>query len=89
MSHNINNQNENREEDKIDFDKLEFTRSNIESLGSKIINMFDSDDNGLDLFSYVNCKNSDHDFIKRCHGVVFNNDKEGEEKNNIEVKCFY
>jgi hypothetical protein len=75
MLQNINNQNDNTEENKIDFDKLEFTRSNIESLGSKIVNMFDSDDNGLDLFSYVNCKNSDHDFIKRCHGVVFNNDK--------------
>jgi len=74
MSQNINNQKDNIEEDKIDFDKLEFTRSNIETLSSKI-NKFDSDDNGLDLFSYINCKNSDHDFIKKCHGVVFNNDK--------------
>ena len=74
MSHNINNQKDNKEEDKIDLNKLEFTRSNIESLSSKI-NKFDSDDNGLDLFCYVNCKNSDHDFIKKCHGVVFNNDK--------------
>ena len=73
MSHNINNQNENKE-DNIDFDKLEFTRSNIESLVSKI-NKFDSDDNGLDLFSYINCKNSDPDFIKKCHGVVFKDDK--------------
>ena len=74
MSHNINNQKDNKEEDKIDLNKLEFTRSNIESLSSKI-NKFDSYDNGLDLFCYVNCKNSDHDFIKKCHGVVFNNDK--------------
>lgn len=74
MSNNINNQNDNREEEKIDFDKLEFSRSNIESLNSKI-NIFDSDDNGLDLFCYINCKNTDHDFIKKCHGIVFNKDK--------------
>ena len=67
MSQNINNQIiNNTEEDKINLDNLEFTRSNIESLKSKI-NMFDSDDNGLELFSYISCKNTDHEFIKKCH----------------------
>ena len=75
MSQNINNQIiNNTEEDKINLDNLEFTRSNIESLKSKI-NMFDSDDNGLELFSYISCKNTDHEFIKKCHGIVFNNDE--------------
>lgn len=61
-------------ESKLDLDILEFNRKNIESLSSKI-SIFDSTPE-LDLFCYINCKNSDHAFIKQCHGVIFSGDKE-------------
>lgn len=62
--------------------ELEFTRKNIESLGSSI-RLVDSDEStGLDLFCYVSCKVNDPEIIKQCRGVVF--DKEG----NIVLKSF-
>ena len=74
MSLILNNSN-NITEEKLNLDNLEFNRVNIESLKSKI-SMVDSDiENNLDLFCYINCKNSDHEFIKKCHGIVFNGDK--------------
>lgn len=52
--------------------KNEFTRNNIELLGSSV-RLVDSDpESGLDLFCYVNCKKDDCDLLKQCRGVIFN-----------------
>ena len=60
-------------ESKLDLDTLEFNRKNVELLSSKV-SIFDSTPE-LDLFCYISCKNTDHPFIKQCHGIIFNEDK--------------
>ena len=65
----------------ISHENLEFTRANIELLGS-FIHLVDSDeDNKLDMFCYVKCDETDSDFLKQCRGVVFNG-------HNIVMKAF-
>ena len=55
-------------------ENLEFNRKNIESL--PYVKLMDSDEeNNVDLFCYLNCKKTDNEFIQRCRGIVFNNDK--------------
>ncbi len=54
---------------------FDYKRSHIESL-TETIKLFDSDkDNNLDLFNYINCKNSDAKFLQSCRGLVYNNDE--------------
>lgn len=62
--------------------ELEFTRKNIESLGSNIRLVDSDEEKGLDLFCYISCKIDDPEIVKQCRGVVF--DKEG----NIVLKSF-
>jgi hypothetical protein len=50
----------------------DFNRTMIENLGN-LIRLVDKDEeNGLDLFCYVKCNETDDDIIKNCRGVVFN-----------------
>jgi hypothetical protein len=57
-----------------DDSELKFTRKTVEGLG-KAVHLVDSDeDNGLDLFCYVKCSNTDSDLLKRCRGVAFHKD---------------
>ena len=51
----------------------EFSRELIESM-NKQVRLVDSE-NGLDLFCYIKCSESDSDILKKCRGVVFNGDK--------------
>lgn len=51
----------------------EFTREVVESMNNQV-RLVDSQ-NGLDLFCYIKCSVSDSDTLKKCRGVVFNNDK--------------
>lgn len=51
---------------------LEFNRKNVESL-VKNIKLVDSD-NGLDLFCYIKCENSDNKIVQESRGVVFEGD---------------
>ncbi len=54
---------------------FDYSRSHIESL-NETIKLFDSDkDNNLDLFNYINCNNSDSNFLQSCRGLVYNGDK--------------
>ena len=56
-------------------ENVEFTRSNIEALGTNV-RIVDSDPNtGLDLFCYVNCQKTDSSLLQQCRGVVFDKDK--------------
>jgi hypothetical protein len=56
-------------------ENVEFTRSNIEALGTNV-RIVDSDpDTGLDLFCYVNCQKTDSSLLQQCRGVVFDKDK--------------
>jgi hypothetical protein len=67
-----NNQNEKMDINKINNSTPDFNRTVIENLGS-LIRLVDKDeDNGLDLFCYVKCTETDDDIIKNCRGVVFN-----------------
>jgi hypothetical protein len=53
----------------------EFSRSSIEALG-EVIRLSDKDEiNGLDMFCYIKCSQTDSDVVKNCRGVVFNGDK--------------
>jgi hypothetical protein len=48
-----------------------FNRENIEAIPQ--IKLVDSDhENGLDLFSYIQCDESSDEIVKNCRGVVFN-----------------
>ena len=48
-----------------------FTRENIEAIPQ--IKLVDSDhENGLDLFSYIQCDEESDELVKNCRGVVFN-----------------
>jgi len=59
----------------------EFTRANVEALGS-LVHLVDSDEeNKLDMFCYVKCSESDSDLLKQCRGAVFN-------ENTIVMKAF-
>jgi hypothetical protein len=59
----------------------EFTRTNIEALGTSV-RLVDSDpESGLDLFCYVSCKKNDSDLLKQCRGVIF-------EGNDLVLKSF-
>lgn len=59
----------------------EFTRSNIEALGTNM-RLVDSDpETGLDLFCYVSCKKNDSELLKQCRGVIFDG-------NNLVLKSF-
>ena len=69
----VKNEDESSDsEDDVNEDsEFQFTRTAIEGLG-KAVHLVDSDeDNGLDLFCYVKCTNTDSDLLKRCRGVVF------------------
>jgi len=55
----------------IDEYSLDFNRKNIELL-SKVVKKVDSDEtNGLDLFCYIHCEQTDSQIRKQCRGVVF------------------
>ena len=72
MSFNMSSMKDNLSEIIPDMSNLELTRKNIELL-SNYVRLVDSDqENGLDLFCYLNCKKTDPDFLKSCRGVVFN-----------------
>lgn len=75
-SSSTNDENNNQKENKVeikDGTRL-FNRNMLEKLGN-IIRLVDKDeDNGLDLFCYVKCSETDDDIIKNCRGVVFNGD---------------
>jgi len=51
----------------------EFSRKTVESL-NKQVRLVDSE-NGLDLFCYIKCGEHETDTLKKCRGVVFNNDE--------------
>jgi len=51
-----------------------FSRDSIASREGKV-RLVDSDpDNGLDLFCYNTCSNSEEEFVKKCRGLVFHGD---------------
>lgn len=52
----------------------EFTRANVEALGTNNVRLVETDENGLSLFCYVNCGPEDSELVKQCRGVVFHND---------------
>jgi hypothetical protein len=53
---------------------LLFTRANIEAIGDRV-SLVDTDEkNKLDMFCYTKCSDDDNSLIKKCRGVVFNND---------------
>jgi len=59
----------------------EFNRENIIALGN-LVNLVDSDEEeGLDMFCYVKCDDSDSSLLKQCRGVVFH-------KNDLVLKAF-
>jgi hypothetical protein len=49
-------------------------RSQIEGLSNSIKLSDTDEENGLDLFCYVKCENSDEDVVKNCRGLVFRKD---------------
>ena len=52
----------------------EFTRANVEALGSRV-RLTDKDEaTGLELFCYVRCGDKDDGIIRECRGVVFHKD---------------
>lgn len=65
----------------VDDTLKEFNRANIEELGS-LVHLVDSDEEkNLDMFCYVKCSESDSDILKKCRGVVFN-------EQNLVMKAF-
>lgn len=55
-------------------EQMEFNRSKVESLGNRV-RITDKDDNGLELFCYVQCKPEDDITLHQCRGVVFKDDQ--------------
>lgn len=51
-----------------------FNRETLKKLGNKV-RLSDSDDNGLELFCYVNCNPEDSITLHKCRGVVFAKEK--------------
>lgn len=59
----------------------EFTRANIEALGTRI-RVTDSDEkSGLELFCYTKCSPNEEGLIRECRGVVFH-------RNDLVMKAF-
>lgn len=54
--------------------QFELTYQNVLNLNNKI-KLSDKDCNGLELFCYNNCNDSDNELVKRCRGVVFNSNE--------------
>ena len=54
--------------------QFEVTYQNVLNLNNKI-KLTDKDSNGLELFCYSNCNDEDNEFVKKCRGVVFNNNE--------------
>lgn len=59
----------------------EFTRVNVESLGSAIRKFDEDETTGLELFCYVRCSPTDEGLIRQCRGVVFH-------KQEVVMKAF-
>ena len=64
-NNNNNNNNNNKE--------YEFNRAVLNSFENKV-RLTDSDENGLELFCYVNCSSDDDNLLQQCRGVVFDGD---------------
>ena len=70
----ISNQNTTKDSslNKVEIKDTTLTRENITALGN-LIRMCDSDlESKLDLFCYNKCDNDSNSLIKKCRGVVFN-----------------
>jgi len=51
--------------------EIEFTRHNVEALGSAVRKVDQDETTGLELFCYVRCEPTDVGLIRECRGVVF------------------
>jgi hypothetical protein len=57
------------------FQECEFTRAAVTHLGQLVCVTDKDEENGLELFCYVNCNSQSSDLLKQCRGVVFHGEE--------------
>lgn len=73
-----NSPNKNNQE--LNIKESEFNRQTLNEFDNRI-RLTDSDENGLELYCYTNCTDSDNEYLQQCRGIVFNGE-------NIVMKAF-